>query len=150
MNKWFVNPDTGRKRLADLSHKGFDLKPTNISIDNQQQPSTQKDPIPEPHDKPEVEIIGVEPFKLNKRKRWGLYERTKRDGDHICPLCNRPLTFIDGEVDHKTPRCSAGKDKDRIEMLDRDENLWFVHKACNRLKGTKSVEEARKICRKRG
>jgi len=74
-----------------------------------------------------------------KRFKWPndykrLYERQKG----VCPRCNQPMVFIQGEIhiDH----FDAGR-----EDFNADTNLRVLHRTCNESKGANSIiDEAKR------
>jgi 5-methylcytosine-specific restriction endonuclease McrA len=82
---------------------------------------------------------------------WGTQKKTKKrqlthaqkifaweNKSHMCNICGKRVTkFSDAEFDHTRPHSKSG--------ATNLSNVKIVHRACNRLKGKKSLSTTKKL-----
>lgn len=90
--------------------------------------------------------IGIKPFGFlgtsKKAKKRQLTPAQKvfawENKSHMCNICEKRVTkFSDAEFDHTLAHSKSG--------ATNLSNVKIVHRACNRLKGKKSLSETRKL-----
>ena len=83
--------------------------------------------------------LDVSEREKRKRFAWSKYQVFYRKQRGICPLCDKAMLLLRGEVeiDHKDPN--------RQEGFNDDANLQLAHRKCNRTKSSRSLfQEAKK------